>query len=782
MRRPSDASPAAAGEAGRAVSGEPWVGRAVARREDDRLLRGAGAYVDDLPFPEALHMVVVRSPFAHARILGLDADAARAIPGVVDVVAAADLGARRRLPGSAAEGAEVADAPLPLLAEGLVRFAGEPVAAVLAGTRAAAEDAAELVEVDYDPLPVLVDPEAALASDTWLHEAAPGNALLRWRRSGGDVGGALATAARVVRGRFHIPRLVAAPIEPRGCVAAHDPEHDVLTLWCSAQDPHRPLAHLSAALGLPRERLRVVVPEVGGAFGSKGSLAPEHAVAALLALRTGRPVKWVEDRRENFLGAPQGRGLDAEVELAVDADGRFLAVRARLVADLGAYLYANSAIVPVTTAMLLTGGYDIPAAEVEVVGVATNKVPTAPYRGAGRPEAAHLVERMADLAAADLGLDPVEVRRRNAVPAERFPHPTPLGFVYDSGDYVAALDRACALLPYAGWRDEQRAARGEGRVVGIGVALAIERAGSALWESADVALEPDGRLVVRTGSSPHGQGHETTFAQIAADVFGLDPRDVEVVHGDSAEVPPGVGTFGSRSTTVGGSAIVVVGQRVRALARAAAARLLEVPEDDLVWDAGRFVVAGAQARAISLPEVAVAAAADPSLAPEGLRASGRFTLPGPVFPFAVQAVVVEIDRETGVLRILRLVAVDDAGTVVNPRLAEGQVIGSTVQGLAAALSEEAVHDDQGQLLTGSFMDYGIPSAADLQVRLESEFRATPSPLNPLGAKGLGESGTIAAPAALANAVADALAPLGVTHLDPPFTPERLWRVLRAARM
>lgn len=765
------------------MTSDPWIGRPVLRREDASLLRGEGTFIDNLAPPGALHMVMVRSPFAHARIRSVDRAAAEGLPGVTAVVTAGDLiGVAGRLPVTALEGAQVASqAAMPLLAQDVVRFAGEPVAAVLAESRAAGEDAAELVVVDYEPLPVLTDPRLALSSEVRLHPDVAGNVLLRWRRSGGDVAAGFDAADRVVVGRFAIPRLVACPIEPRGCVAAHDAEADLLTLWCSAQDPHRPLAHLSAVLGRPAERLRVVVPDVGGAFGSKGSLAPEHAVASILALRGGRPVKWIEDRQENFLAAHQGRGLEADVRLAVDADGRFLALRARLVADLGAYLCPSTAIVPLTVATLVTGAYEIPAAEVEVVGVATNKVPTGPYRGAGRPEAAFVIERMADLAAGELGLDPVEIRRRNLVPPERFPHTTPMGLTYDSGDYRGSLDRACELLGYDEWRRRQRVARGGGRLLGVGIAVFVERAGPQQWESAAAALHPDGRVVVRTGSSPHGQGHETTFAQIAADVLDIDPADVEVVHGDSAEVPAGVGTFGSRSVTVGGSAVMVVLEEVRALALAVAAGLLEAAEDDVRWEGGRFVVAGSD-RGIGLREVAEAASSGgpPDEAGSPLRAEGRFTMAGPVFPFGAYAAVVEIDPETGTVLIPALVAVDDAGTIVNPLLAEGQVRGSIMQGLAAALSEEAVHDEEGQLLTGSFMTYGIPSAADLAVEVRSEFRCTPSPLNPLGAKGLGESGTIAVPAAVANAVADALAPLGIRNVDLPFTPEKLWRLLRDA--
>jgi aerobic carbon-monoxide dehydrogenase large subunit len=755
-----------------------WVGRPVRRLEDPALLRGEGAYVDNLQLPGMAHMVAVRSPLAHARLLRVDAAAARRAPGVLAVLTGDDLAGRvGRMPLLPIEGAEVADAPIPLLAAGRVRFAGEPVAVVAAETRAAALDAAELVDVDYDPLPVLVDPHRALDADPLLHEQAKGNVLLRWRRRHGDADGAFRTAARVVRGRFRMPRLVACPIEPRGAVAAHDPAADLLTMWLSAQDPHRPLRQLAAVLRRPPERCRVVVRDVGGAFGSKGALAPEAAVAAVLAMRLGRPVKWVEARSESFLASYQGRGVEVEAELAVDATGRFLALRARVLADLGAYLYPITPAPPVTASMLLTGAYDVPAVDVELQGVATNKVPTGPYRGAGRPEGAYVAERLADLAAADLGLDPVELRHRNLIPPDRFPYATALGFTYDSGDYRRALDRACRLLGYRERRAEQRAARQRGRLVGVGVGVFVERAGAGLWEHGSVAVGRDGRVLVRTGSTPHGQGHRTTFAQLAADALGVAPEDVAVEAGDTATVPQGMGTYASRSVTTGGSAVHLAARQVAAAAARAAAALLGVaPEDVAVADGGRL--AAPDGRSVTLAQAA--AAGDPTRpgGQEGLAATVRFELPGPVFPFGAYAAVVEVDRETGRVTVRRLVAVDDAGRVVNPLLAEGQVMGSTAQGIGQALFEEAAYDEQGQLLTGSFAAYALPTAVEVPP-VRGELLETPSPYTPLGVKGLGESGAIAVPAVLANAVADALAPLGVRHLDPPYTPERLWRVLRA---
>jgi carbon-monoxide dehydrogenase large subunit len=745
------------------VSGRGWVGRPVRRLEDPALLRGEGAYVDNLRLPGMAHMVAVRSPLAHARLVGVDVAAARRAPGVLAVLTGADLaGLVGQMPLLPIEDAEVADVPIPLLAAGRVRFAGEPVAVVAATSRATAADAAELVEADYDPLPVVVDPRAALEGAVRLHDHLDGNVLLRWRRRHGDVDGAFGAAARVVRGRFRMPRLVASPIEPRGAVAAHDAAGDLLTLWLSAQDPHRPLRQLAAVLRRPPDRCRVVVRDVGGAFGSKGALAPEAAVAAVLALRLGRPVKWVETRSESFLASYQGRGQEIQAELAVDAGGRFLALRARVLADLGAYLYPITSAPPVTTAMLLTGAYDVAAVDVEVLGVATSKVPTGPYRGAGRPEGAYVAERLADLAAADLGADPATVRRRNFIPPERFPYSTALGFTYDSGDYRRALDRACELLGYQARRAEQRAARADGRLSGIGLCVFVERAGAGLWEHGSVALGPDGRATVRTGSTPHGQGHRTTFAQIAADALGLLPEEVTVEAGDTAIVPAGMGTYASRSVTTGGSAVHLAARQVAAKAARIAA-----------W------LAASTGRPATPAKVA-AAAADPARLPPGvapgLEAEVRFELPGPVFPFGAYAAVVEVDPDTGRLQVQRLVGVDDAGRVVNPLLAEGQVMGSAAQGIGQALFEEAVYDDAGQLLTGNLAVYGLPSAVEVPP-VSGELLETPSPFTPLGVKGLGESGAIAVPAAIANAVADALAPLGVRHLDPPYTPERLWRAL-----
>ncbi len=763
---------------------DKWIGRSLRRREDARLLRGEGRFVGDVRLPGMLHMVVARSPFAHARLVSIETRAAAQARGVVAVITAADLdGLAGPMPIGPVEGAWLAPAPIPLLASDRVRFVGEPVAAVVADSHAAATDALDLLGVEYEPLRALVEPQEALRGDALLHDTVEGNLLLRWSRESGDVAGAFASAAHVVRGEFRIPRLIAAPIEPRGAVASYDAGSDYLSVWCSAQDPHRPLAHLGRVLGRPDDRTRIVVPDVGGAFGSKGALAPEAAVAAAAAMRLGHPVRWIEDRRENLMASYQGRGLHIEMEMALDPDGRMLAIRADVVADLGAYLYPTTAVMPVTTSMLLTGVYRIPAASVRLRGVATNKVPTGPYRGAGRPEAAYAIERMVDLAARDLGIDPIEMRRRNLIAPDRFPHKTPLGFVYDSGDYAPALERACDLIGYDAWQERSRKAAEDGRFVGVGVALYVERAGTQLWESASVTVNPDCRVVVRTGSCAHGQGHQTSFAQVAADALGVDPDDVVVLQGDSAIVPRGVGTYGSRSMAAGGSAVLAAAEAVRAKARRVAARLLEAAESDIEWAGPSLYVRGAPERAVLFRDVAATAyqpGGMPAGSEMGLEATVFYRMPNMVFPFGAYAAAVEVLPRTGEVKILQIAAVDDAGRIVNPLLAEGQVIGSIVQGVGQALAEEAVYDEEAQLLTSTLADYALLRASHVPP-IVSEFRETPSPNTLHGAKGIGEAGTIGAPAAIANAVMHALRSLGIRHVDFPFKSEKMWRLISEGR-
>jgi aerobic carbon-monoxide dehydrogenase large subunit len=718
------------------------VGRPVARREDERILRGRTRYLDDIDPPGAAHVAFVRSPFAHARIHGVDAP--DGLDGVFAVLTAADLDGRAGdLPVQGFDGGRISEEGHPVLARDEVRYAGQPVAAVMAESRARAEDAAELVEVDYEPLEPVLD---ARSSDV---------TMTHWHKVSGDVDGAFDSAAHVVRASHALPRLAPVPMEPRGAIASYDESDDMLAVWVSAQDSHRQLAGLAAVLDRPEESIHVIVPDVGGAFGSKGPPAPEAVLVAAAAMTSGRPVKWAEDREENFVASYQGRGVEADVELALDDDATILAVRARIWADLGGYLMPTTAIPAHTTAMLMCGVYDIRAADVELIGRRTNKAPTGPYRGAGRPEAAYFVECTVDLAARELGIDPLELRRRNLI--RELPYRSALGWTYDSGDYARCLDMAEELVEPERRSDDER-------VVGTGFGMYVERAGG-LFETADAELLPAGRVLVRSGSSPHGQGHDTTFAQLAAERLGVAVEDVELRFGDSKEVPRGVGTFASRSVAMGGSAVVQAVEALKLECLAAAARLLDVGEDELEWADGG--VSASDGRDVSLRALA---GAEP-----GIRGSARFSS-DLVFSSGAYGAVVEIERATGRLRVLRLAAVDDAGTIVNPLLAEGQVIGGTAQGLGQCLVEEAAYDEEGNPTFASFVGYSVLTAAEMPP-VVTAFVESPSPLNPLGAKGIGEGGAIGTPGAVANAVAAAL---GGARVDPPFTEEKLWRALREA--
>jgi carbon-monoxide dehydrogenase large subunit len=697
------------------------VGRPVRRREDERILRGRTRYLDDIDPPGAAHVAFVRSPFAHARIGGIEVPDPAA--GTLAVITAGDLQGRvSDLPVQGFEGGEVSTEGHPVLARDEVRYAGQPVAAVLAESRALAEDAAELVEIDYEQLDPVLEARASEVT------------MSRWHRVSGDVDGAFASAAHVVRASHEMPRLAPVPMEPRGAIASYDEAGDMLTVWVSAQDTHRQLAGLAKVLDRPEESIHVIVPDVGGAFGSKGAPAPETMLVAAAAMAGGRTVKWTEDREENFVASYQGRGMEADVELALDDDATILAIRARIWADLGGYLMPTTAIPTHTTAMLMCGVYDVQAADVEVLGRRTNKVPTGPYRGAGRPEAAYFVECTVDVAARELGIDPLELRRRNLI--RELPYRTALGWTYDSGDYARCLDRAVDLVKPERRSDDER-------VVGTGFGMYVERAGGQ-FETAEAELLPNGKLLVRSGSSPHGQGHDTTFAQVAAERFRVGLEDVELRFGDSKEVPRGVGTFASRSVAMGGSAVLQAVDALKEQCDAVSARLGGSP---------------------SLRDIATA---EP-----GLKASARFES-DLVFSSGAYGAVVEIERATGRLRVLRIAAIDDAGTIVNPLLAEGQVIGGVAQGLGECLVEEAAYDEQGNPTFASFAGYSLLTAAEMPP-VVAAFVETPSPLNPLGAKGIGEGGSIGTPPAVANAVADAL---GGVRVDPPFTEDKLWRALR----
>ena len=751
------------------------MGQRILRVEDDRFLRGEGLYVENQEVPGALHATFVRSPVAHARIAGIDTSAVESVPGA-QVFTAADVDLAvfppPPIPG-------INDKMVrPFFASDVVRFVGDIVAVVLTEDRASGVDAAELVLVDYDPLPAVVDPEAALAGDVLLYPdlgtnvcashpvEAPDDALFE----GCDV---------VVSGRLVSQRLAACPLEARGCVAELG-EDGRMTLWLSTQTPHLDRHVLGLFLGLGDEGVRVVAPDVGGGFGAKG-LSVETVIVPWLARKTGRPVRWTETRSENMVAMQHGRAAVLEFELGGSRDGDAQAYRLRVVQDAGAYP-GLGAILPGFTALMSSGVYAIPKIESDTVSVVTNTTPTGPFRGAGRPEAAQAIERAMDLFAAELGLDPAEVRRRNLFRADAFPLTTASGAGYDSGDYGRALDLALETAGYEALRQEQERRResGDTRALGIGVSVYVEITNGLVEpELGDVEITPEGEAVLRTGSFSHGQGHETTFAMIVADRLGLPVEAVRVIKGDTDEVSQGTGTYGSKSTQIGGAAARQAAEVVVERARVLASEQLEASADDIVLDLerGGFHVVGSPTPVLTWKELAAAAAAEGRLAE--LRAAEIFKAGAPTFPFGAHVAAVEVDTETGEVELRRLVAVDDAGTIVNPVIAEGQVHGGVAAGVGQALFEDFAYDEEGNPLTASFLGYAFPSAAELPA-WDVVGMETPTPLNALGAKGIGESGTIGSTPAVQSAVVDALAPFGVRHVEMPANGERVWRALQSA--
>jgi carbon-monoxide dehydrogenase large subunit len=765
-----------------------YVGKRVKRTEDPRLIQGLAHYVDDVRLPDTLHAAILRSPHAHAVLKAVRTERAAACPGVVRVLTGADVDGRIGSVACAAamEGLKI---PVhPVLAIGKVRYVGEPVAIVVADDPYRAYDAVEEIDVDYEALPAVSDPEAAARPDSpVLHEAFGDNIAFRWNLGGGDIDAAFAAADRGVKGKLVHQRLIPNSMEPRGVLARWFPGEQELTIWTSTQIPHLARSVLAGMLGVPEHKVRVITPEVGGGFGCKLNVYAEEALAGYLTMLLGKPVKWIERRRENFQATIHGRGQVGEVELAVRNDGTILGMRYHVIADLGAYHQLLTPAIPTLTGLMQTGPYRIPALDTRVTGVFTNKMATDAYRGAGRPEATYVCERAVDLVAHDLTLDPVEVRRRNFPAASEFPFTTATGLQYDSGDYVKALDAAIEVIDYRKLRAEQAAARAQGRYLGIGVSSYVEICalgpsaaappGVGWWESATVRVETSCKVTVMTGASPHGQGQETSFAQIAADRFGINLEDVTVIHGDTGIVQYGIGTFGSRGTAVGGTAVVLAIDKVMAKAAKFAALMLEADADAVTFADGVFSASG---KTVTIQDVAGAAYAAKSLPPDtepGLFATTFFEPKNFTFPFGAHIAHVEVDVDTGAIRILRYVAVDDCGRVINPMLVDGQVQGGIAQGLGQALLEEAVYDESGQLITGTFMDYAMPRATDMP-RLELHRTETPTDVNPLGVKGVGEAGTIASSAALVNAVVDALAPFGVRHLDMPLKAEKVWRAAR----
>lgn len=776
------------------------IGAAVRRKEDRRFLTGQGRFVADLALPGALWMHILRSPHAHARIARIETGAAAAAAGVAAALSGADMAADGVRPMqplwiiTGKDGKKMALPPRWALARGTVRHVGEPVAIVIAETAAQAADAAELIAIDYEELPAVVGAVRALEPGAaQLHPEAPGNLCAQVGR--GDearVRAAFAVAKYVVGVELINNRLICAALEPR--VVAANPEP--LTLWSSTQAPHHIRRHVTEELGLPEGALRVIAPDVGGGFGTKGKHHPEETLAVWAARRLGRPVRWTASRSESFVSDAQGRDHATTAQLALDSEGNFLAVRVDTIADVGAYVSTFGASIPSAIySALLAGVYKTPAVYVEVTTAFTNTVPTDAYRGAGRPEACYVLERLADKAAAALKLDRAEIRRRNLIPPTAMPYKTPLGPTYDNGDYPRLLSRALEIAGYAGFEARRAEAERRGKRRGIGMALYVESSGVApsklagamgaragFFESAEIRVGADGSVTAFLGTHNHGQGHATTFAQVLSTRLGVPLERIDIVEGDTAMVPYGTGTFGSRSMAVGGSALSVAADKVIAKGKRLAAHLLEAAEADIGFDDSAFRVTGTDRR-IGFDEVAHAANVAHRLPPgmePGLHESAFFDPVNFAFSAGCHVAEIEIDPETGVAALIAHCVVDDIGTVINPMVVEGQVHGGLAQGIGQVLFEHAAVDPQsGQVLAGSFMDYALPRAGDLPSFVTETDESQPYPLNPLGAKGCGESGTIGAPAAIVGAVLDALAPLGIDHIDMPLTPQRLWAMLQS---
>ncbi|MCW5967117.1 MAG: xanthine dehydrogenase family protein molybdopterin-binding subunit [Blastocatellales bacterium] len=765
---------------------EKYVGRPVKRTEDPRLIQGLGHYVDDIRLAGELYVAFLRSPYAHARINSINTDAARNASGVVAIFTGSDIEGRvGNVPTAAAlEGLKVPK--YPVLALGKVFFVGQPVAAVIATSRYAARDAVDLIEVDFEPLDVVVDAEAAAQGGPVIHHDFGDNIAYVHRAGIGDVDAAFASADKIVAQKMHHQRLAPISLEPRGVLASFLPGEQQLTLWTSTQIPHLLRTQVAIMIGLPENKVRVIAPEVGGGFGSKLNVYAEEALLSFISMQLHKPVKWIETRRENMSATIHGRAQSGVAELALKNDGTILGLRYTVTADLGAYHQLLTPAIPTLTGLMLSGCYKIPAISMVCTGVFTNKMATDAYRGAGRPEATYVVERLMDIAAQELGIDPVELRRKNFPTPDEFPFATATGLFYDSGNYQAALDRALAMVDYDKLREIQKSDTAAGRLVGIGVSTYVEICAlgpsaampAGGWESATVRIEPTGKVTVMTGASPHGQGQETSFAQITADMLGVDLNDVYVIHGDTGIVQYGIGTFGSRATAVGGTAVVYATEKLISKATKIAAHLLTTDEENVTFENGVFSGASDD-KQVTIQQVALAAHLASNLPPDtepGLSATYFFEPKNFTFPFGAHICIVEVDRDTGDIRIKRYVAVDDCGKVINPLLVEGQVHGGIAQGLGQALFEEVVYDENGQLITGTLMDYAVPKAHQLP-RYELDRTETPTDVNPLGVKGVGEAGTIGSTPAIVNAVIDALRPFGVKHIDMPLRPEKIWRVI-----
>jgi len=782
-------------EAATAEVGPNEIGKARARKEDARLITGQANWTDNITLPGLAHVAFLRSPYAHARIASVDLSAAKDAPGVFAAFSGADFAAEQgSLPCAWPVTPDIVIPDHPSMAVDTVRYAGEIVAAVVARDRYAAADALELIDVSYEALEPVLDMEDAIAAGaTKVHEA--GNKSYTWTFGNGDLDAAFAGAPVVIERTFRQQRLIPTAMEPRSVICA--PLGDEYTLWSSTQIPHVLKVMLALVTGIGEHKLRVIAPDVGGGFGSKLQVTAEEVLALLLARKLGRPVKWTETRSEGNLAVHHGRDQIQRLRLAADTDGRIRGLDVDLLADMGAYLMLVTPGVPLLGAFMFNAIYKMDAYKFNCTGVFTTKTPTDAYRGAGRPEATFAIERLLDDLAAELGMDPLELRERNWIKHEEFPFTTIAGLTYDSGNYEAATETAKELFQYEQLREEQAERNLHSAPVrlGIGISTFTEMCGLAPsrvlgslayaaggWEHASIRMLPTGKVEVVTGSSAHGQGHETAWSQIVADQLGVPFEDIRVLHGDTQVAPKGMDTYGSRSLVVGGTALVVACDKVREKARVIAAAMLEVSPDDLEWDAGRWAVRGDPDQGRTIGEIAFAAFAAHDL-PDGVEPSldsdATYDPDNFSFPHGTHLCAVEVDTETGQVKIRSYVAVDDVGVVVNPVIVEGQVHGGIVQGIAQALFEEAVYDSSGNLITGSLADYLIPSAADVP-HLTTARTTTPSTLNPLGVKGVGEAGTIASTPAVVNAIIDALRPLGVADVQMPCTPERVWRAIRVA--
>jgi len=753
-----------------------YLGRSIKRFEDARLVIGDGVFIDDIKLPDMLHAVVVRSVHAHARIRSINVVDAIELDGVVEVLIGADLAGKlpdlpiRPMGDRSVD--EFNPPEHPVLAQDKVCYVGQPVAVVVAKNPYLARDGAELVTVDYEPLIPVVNPVDAANEDVpVIHPHLGTNVAMRSVQEGGDIEKAFAQAAHIVRQRYEIPRLAPSSMETRGVIGNYDASGDLLTVWDSTQAPNQIKRYLAQMLGRPEESIRVVAPDVGGSFGIKDCMFSEDVLMPFLALRLQKPVKWVEDRQENLI-TYHGRGMSLDVEVAVDKKGVILGIRASILADIGAYFYFTTPFPLFNAARRITGPYDVPAVRVDLLGVITNKTPVAAYRGTGSPEAAFCIERTLDLIAKDLGLDPAEIRRSNYISKDAFPYKSCTGNMYDSGDYLLALDRALELVEYSAWQEKIKQRRPGDPYLGVGLATFIKSSGAGgehRVESARVRIDSSGQIDVYTGVSPHGQGTETTFAQIAAETLGVDPSQVRVHHSDTAIYPHGIGTSASRGLIIGGSAVQLALKEAREKLAGFASKFFSCPAADIKFLDGEVFDLHHPDTKIPFEKLAAMES--------GLDFEHEYTLPQSPVSFGAHAVVVEVDRDTLALKILRYVGVHDCGQIINPMIVEGQIHGGIAQGIGQALTESIVYSEEGQPLTGSLMDYALPRSTMIP-DLTLDTIDTISPTNPLGAKGIGSVSTVPSPAAIANAVMNAISPSGVRHIDAPYTPERLWRAIR----